>query len=418
MSDIGQHKFVISTNLSRPTIDAKLWDARRNPRYTKLCLTGVLGVHGYQQAEPLMVDRNLAMSLCELLRCDDRIWDRIEIEHTDGEIDLIIAVALSTDRIKTIWFSEVELNVATCHALATGLKYNRSVTELGLKRCRVGGPVTVGLIGDGVRGNPAIESISLEQCNLQDGEVADFVACLRQCASLTKLSVEGNVCRDRSIHELDLLLREMTLQSLSLHNQRIEEEEQLDLAPIAQCLHGQNSAVKFLDLSRNGLGDHDVTLLMEGLIDNNQSLTTLHLDQNLISNDGARTIAEALPNLSPSFKTLALPENPLIDELGATLLLDSIRRQMYVETLILPSGISHIQRKIRWYGNMNRGGRRLFSTPRKVAMSLYPLIVERVNNIPPSHSWNPETAAPETIYGFLRFGPILFEQEENEDDES
>jgi hypothetical protein len=364
------------------------------------------------------------MSLGELLLCDDRVWERIEIEHTDGEIDLIIAVAMSTGRVKALWFSEVELNVASSHAIATGFKYNRSVSELRLRRCRFGDggdSNTVGLIGSGIQGNTAIESISLEQCSLQDGQVADFVGCLRQCTSLTKLSVEGNACRDRSMNEIDLLLREISVQSLSLHYQRLEEHERLDITPIAGCLHGQNSALKFLDLSRNALGDHDVALLMDGLLDDNQSLMTLHLDQNLITNDGARTIAEALPQLSPSLKTLALPEN-LLDGDGAELLLNSIKHQMYMETLILPSGITPTQRLIRWYGNLNRGGRRLFSTPRDVAMSLYPLVIERVNNLGPSHSWNPELAAPETIYGFLRFGPILFEQdsEDNggEDDDS
>mmetsp|Transcript_17707 Transcript_17707/g.43189 ORF Transcript_17707/g.43189 Transcript_17707/m.43189 type:complete len:432 (+) Transcript_17707:3745-5040(+) len=414
---LDAHKFIVSTNLSRPAIDAKLWDARRNRRYTKMCLTGVLGVYGYQQQAPLFVDRDLAKSLGDLLTCDDRVWDRIEIEHTNGEIDLIIAIAMSTGRVKALWFSEVQLNVASVHALATGFKYNRSVTELRLRRWRVDDDesVLVELIGSGVRGNPTIESISLEQCGLLDGQVADFVACLRQCTSLTKLSVEGNACRDRSMHEIDLLLREMTVQSLSLHYQRLEDDERLDVAPIANCLRGQNSSLKFLDLSRNSLGDHDIALLMDGLLDGNQSLVTLHLDQNLISNDGARTIADALPRLSPSLKTLALPENPF-DEVGAVLLLNSIRDQMHIETLILPSGIGRIQREIRWYNNLNRGGRRLFSTPRDVCLALYPLVIERVNNLGPSHSWNPELAAPETIYGFLRFGPILFEQDDDQDE--
>lgn len=41
-------------------------------------------------------------------------------------------------------------------------------------------------------------------------------------------------------------------------------------------LCGRRSALKYLDLSRNGLGDEDVALLLEGILDNNQCLEILH----------------------------------------------------------------------------------------------------------------------------------------------
>lgn len=401
-------RIVIHTNLSRPAIDAKLWDARRNPKYTKLCLTGVFGSRGFPQQSPLNVDRNLAVSLGELLRCDDRIWKRLEVEHSTGEIDLIIAVGMATGRLQSIWFSEVELELSTFYALATGLKYNQSVVDLRFRRCRLSSHA-IGAIGDGFHGNNIIQSITLEQCGIIDWQLAGFVASLRECSCLQKLSLEGNICRSMGTIELDLLLREKAVQSLSLHNQRIEGEERLDVSPLANALRSNQSVLKFLDLSRNCLRDDDVALLMTALLEKNERLETLHLDQNEITDDGAQIIADALPSLA-TLRTLALPENPF-GETGAIRILDAMRVNYVLETCIIPSGISHVQKQIRWYGNLNKGGRRLFSTPHDAARSLYPLVIERVNNMPLSHDWNPDIAPADVIYGLLRLGQLLFEQE-------
>lgn len=400
-------RFAIHTHLSRPAIDAKLWDARRNPKYTKLCLTGVLGVRGFQQQAPLYVDRALAISLGELLRCDDRIWERIEVEHITGEIDLIIAIGMATGRVQSFWFSEVELEASTYHALATGLKYNQSAFELRFRRSRLSH--AIGAIGDGLSANKVIQSITLEQCGIVDHQLAGFVACLRECTSLQKLSLEGNICRSMGTMALDLLLRQKAVQSLSLHNQRLEVEERLDISPLANALRNDQSALKFLDLSRNSLDDSDVALLMTALLDSNQRLETLHLDQNEITDEGARIIAEALPSLS-ALRTLALPENPF-GEAGAASILDAMSVNYVLETCIIPSGNSTMQKKIRWYGNLNKGGRKLFSTPRDAARSLYPHVIERVNTMPLSHDWNPEIAPADVIYGLLRLGELLFEQD-------
>jgi hypothetical protein len=403
-------RLAIHTHLTRPAIDAKLWDAKRNQKFSKLCLTGVLGVHGFQQQAPLFVDRDLAMSLVELLQCDNRVWDRLEIEHCTGETDVIVAVGLATGRVQSFWFSEVQLEASTYHALATGLKFNSFASELRFKRCRLS--QAIGAIGEGLRGNRTIQSITLEQCGIVDEQLARFVSCLRGCVSLQKLGLEGNICRSQGTGELGLLLEECKVQNLSLHNQRIESEERLDVSPIANALRGNNSGLRFLDLSRNSLTDDDIALLIDALVDDNQRLETLHLDQNVITDRGARIIADALPSLE-GLKTLALPDNPFGVH-GATLILAAIEENFTLETCIIPSGFSQIQRKIRWYGNLNKGGRRLFSTPRAAPLSVFPLALERVNNMPLSHDWNPEIAPSDVIYGLLRLGQLLFEIDDDE----
>jgi hypothetical protein len=405
-------RFVIHTHLSRTTIDEKLWDVQRNRKFNKICFTGIRGAHGFQQQAPLYLDKDLAISIGDLLRCDDRIWERIEVAHCTGETDLIIAIAMSTERVQSFWFSELELQAPTFHALATGLKFNRFASELRFKRCQLTHAIEA--ITDGIRGNPIVQSITLEQCGIVDELLAGFVRSLSDCDSLQKLSLEGNICRSEGIAELELLLRKRRLQNLSLHNQRIEGDERIEIAPIAIALRGGNSALKFLDLSRNCLGDDDVRLLMNALVDGNRTLETLHLDQNMITDEGAYYIADALPSLLV-LKTLALPENP-VGALGATRILNSIPENYTLETFIVPSGNTEIQRKIRWYGNLNKGGRRLFSTPRDAPLAIFPYVIERVNNMPLSHVWNPEIAPSDVIYGLLRLGQLLFEMEEDDDE--
>lgn len=396
-------RLAIYTNLSRPSIDEKLWDAKRNSKFTKLYLTGALGVHGYQQRAPLNIERSLAIAMSELLRGDNRIWERVAFEHCTGEVDVIVATGMSTDRVQTFVFSEVNLEPSTFYALSTGLKFNTSVTELRFRRCRLSEAIV--LIGDGLRCNQTIMSLTLEQCGLVDVELAALVLVLRDCGSLQKLSLERNMCRSLAMNELAVLLMGKKLQNLSLHNQRIEGGEILDISPLVGPLRDGNSSLRFLDLSRNSLNDGDVSLLLTGLRDNT-TLETLHLDQNLITDHGARLIADALPSLQV-MKTLALPENTFGEE-GGSALLSAMEENFKLETVIIPSGISQIQRRIRWYGNLNKGGRRMFSTPRASALSLYPLVIERVNNMPLAHDWNPSNAPADVIYGLLRLGPILF----------
>lgn len=318
---------------------------------------------------------------------------------------------MAIERVQAFWFSEVQLESPTYNALSTGLKYNRFVQELRFKRCRLS--QSIESIGEGLRGNRIIQSVTLEQCGIVDEQLAGFIECLRECSSLQKLSLEGNVCRSQGLAELALLLQQRTLQNLSLHNQRIEIEETIDVAPLADALRSNNSALKYLDLSRNCLGDTDVQLLMDALVGGNRTLETLHLDQNEITDQGASFIAEALPSLE-ALKTLALPENP-VGTRGATEILQAIPENYTLETFIVPCGNPQIQRKIRWYGNLNKGGRRLFATPRDTPLSVFPFAIERVNNMALSHDWNPESAPSSVIYGLLRLGQLLFEMEENDD---
>lgn len=404
-SSLDGTRLAIHTHLTRPSIDAKLWDVRRNRKFVKLSFTGALGVHGYQQQQPLHIGRSLAQAMAELLCCDERSWERIDFEHCTGELDVIIATGLANNRVQALCFSEVTLSPSTSHSLATGLKINKSVSELRLRRCRPAESVST--IGEGIGGNVQIQSLTVEQCNLSDEQIASLVSSLQDCTNLHKLSLEGNHCRALGMTELASLLRNSKLQNLSLHNQKIEGASFLDVSPLVGSLSDANSSLKFLDMSRNALKDEDVGLLFSGLMENT-TLETLHLDQNHITDAGAKVIAESLPCLRV-MKRLALPENPF-GETGALSILAAIQGNYSLETLIIPSGSSHIQKKIRWYGNLNKGGRKLFKTPRDAALALYPLVLERVNKMRLTHDWNPSHAPADVIYGLLRLGPILFEQ--------
>lgn len=170
-------------------MDAKLLDARLYPRYAKLCLRGALRVGGFQQqVTPLLLDRNLVTSLVDLLQCDERKWERIEMERTVGEIDLLIAGAMATGRIKALWFSDVDFNAASRHALGTGLKYSRTLTELRLLRCRLVASIEV--IGEGICDNNSLQSVSVEQCGLVDGALTHLV-CMLEGVRLSGKTLAG-----------------------------------------------------------------------------------------------------------------------------------------------------------------------------------------------------------------------------------
>lgn len=404
LRSIDGTRLLIQAQLSRPAIDAKLWDAKRNQKFVKLVFTGALGVHGYQQQEPLNMDRDLALSMCELLRIDDRTWEKIEFEHCTGDLDVVIWTGLSIERLQSLGFSEVMLEPPTFHALSTGIKLNSSVTDLRFHRCQMNEAIV--FIQSGLHGNKTVRSLTFDQCGLDDDQLSGLLLSLRECTALQKLSIEGNSCRIQSTTELFALLSSKTLQNLNLHNQKIEDGESIGVAPLANSLANNNSALKFLDLSQNSINDGDVALIVSGLV-GNMSLETLHLDRNLITDDGAALLAHCMRSANV-LKTLALPENPFGRD-GAAAILEAMKENYILETVIIPTGNSQYQRKIRWYGNLNRGGRKIFLTPRATGLSLYPLALERVNNMPLTHDWNPSNAPAEVLYGLLRLGPILFE---------
>ena len=69
---------------------------------------------------------------------------------------------------------------------------------------------------------------------------------------------------------------------------------------------------------------------------------------------------------------------------------------------------------IRYYGNLNKGGRRIFSSTNKdqqaSILALFPYVIERVNSLRLRHDWNPSHAPHEVTYGLLRYGHVLHER--------
>lgn len=71
------------------------------------------------------------MAIGELLHCDDRSWERIELEYCTGPVDIIVALALARGNIiESIYFSEVLLELPIVYAFSTGLKLNMSLMEI------------------------------------------------------------------------------------------------------------------------------------------------------------------------------------------------------------------------------------------------------------------------------------------------
>jgi hypothetical protein len=399
-------RLVIRTHSFRPSIDASLWDAERNRKFTRLSLLGELGVHGYQQQQALNLDQDLAATIGGLLQRDDRLWERIEFEHCTSHIDIVVAIPLARNTVLCFSFSEVRFELPTMFALSTGLKFNASLVEICFRRCTFD-DMGVTALAEGFRYNRTIKSMVLDQCNMPDDHLNVLVSALNESGCMQRLSLEGNRCRNFGMAALSSLLERKCLVNLNLHNQHLEEDEVLDIAVLAASLYPDKSLLKFLDLSRNSLGDNEISHLVDALI-GNCTLETLHLDHNNISDAGATKLGEALPFLT-GLKTLALPSNPF-GGAGALALLLGMQENLVVEAIIVPTETPNdIQRKIRWYGNLNKGGRRLFSTPRRVSLALFPLAMQRVNEMRLTHNWNPSITPAEVFFGLLRYGPILFE---------
>jgi hypothetical protein len=391
----------------------------------------------YTELYVSMIELDVAVSnaLISVLRDRSRSWEGIYFAHCTGNVDVVISNALELGSVEKLSLLpsghhiddrclfalanglrlntsikslvlRVDLFQELSEALAEGLSANSSLEELSLI-LSTAETTAVETLARGIQKNSGLKALKLNRCSLEDGQVAALIQALENHPSLRELIVQGSSCRAKGIVAISGLLQSDSKKpfKLDLSNQQFQRNGMFGISFLAPALPA-NKSMRFLDLSSNDLADVDVTCIASALCENS-ALEELKLTNCNISDNGVRIIAEHLPKMT-GLKSLWLYGNPFGTQ-GANSLLDALRRNMYLEQLLLPRDkgkpFDDIQRKTEYFLALNKGGRRILLESNNVPMGLWPLIFERVNTVR-LNSLSAKKAQANVIY-FLLQGPAF-----------
>jgi Ran GTPase-activating protein (RanGAP) involved in mRNA processing and transport len=271
-----------------------------------------------------------------------------------------------------------EQGVALSHGLKTTTRQTPLEQLLLFRICFA--EEAISELAAGLQQNKNIRTLAVTACNLVDSQVAMLVEALVSHPSLKVLRIFQNKCRVNGMKAISKLLSSdaSKLESLDLRNQCFEheDEEKFDCEILAEGLRS-NQSIQNLDLSSNRLTDQDMDCLGR-ILWTCPRIHELILEDNSITNSGLELLSSH--QIPSRLRRLRLQGNPLSD-VGAEMLLRILNVHVelgYVDCnrFWIRSGYrSEIQHEL----DLNRCGRFLLIHSDEVPVSIWSLVLERVN---------------------------------------
>jgi hypothetical protein len=353
-----------------------------------------------------------------------RVWDSIEISDCRGKVNVGVAHALSQDGVKSLklngenvqeCFHELGNNKSleyvrvttnwtanNVESLSKGVHQNQHLQTLDFRWSSFEG-LAVQTLAKGLRQNSKIRDLHFSGCGLEDEHVTTLVSALRYHPTLECLDLNGNKCKS-----LPIPPKSSSLKCLDLRSQKIPRTGRLDVTALADALRS-NTSLKCVKLSENNLTDDDAEKLAFALSENT-SLEELYLARNKITDQGIIKLAEQFPK-QKCLRKLSLWGNPF-GEAGAKALLEGLQHNVELEDLELFQKFS-VSSMIMHNLLTNRAGKKILqSEPNDIPLALWPLVLERVNNISFPKRSN-STARVDALFYMVR-GPVLFARGEDQ----
>lgn len=262
---------------------------------------------------------------------------------------------------------------------------------------------------------------------MNEHQVATLIKSLWHHPSLNELCVQGSACGEGGIHAIaqHLLGPGSQLEKLDMSNHRFGWDRLEGIRSLSMAL-ATNSPLKSLSLSGHQLGEEDIVEITAALTSSTSQLQELCLADCSLTNECVSILMERLPEMR-SLKTLWLHDN-LFDNTCAQGLIGCLKMNMEIEHVVLPLGrgreMDIIQKDLELWLLLNRAGRRLLLSSKKVPPCLWAMVLERITNRPHEVStscrghkntaMDDGTCDKETeataIFHLLRQGPISFER--------
>jgi hypothetical protein len=348
-------------------------------------------------------------------------WKRVELDYCEGDhVHAVISHIFKHSNIQRLRIISSDLDSPTVHALGMGLQSRHHglkelsltidmptettrvlcqainhhqggagsgsllqtttpLVSLDLSQCDfgcAGADDAIAVLCQGLQENTSLVCLKLENCRLDDDEVADLARSLRLHPTLQELSLRMNYAEDESISAIaDLLRQTPALARLDLGQQN---PGVLDLVVLAQALQ-VNQTLRRLNVKESYVFDAHMQALAETLATQNSTLQELNLENCGLRDSGLAFFMERLSDFRGLTK-LWLKENRFhnhkVDDDDVLLLL---KRNRTLQILDLEDEIL-VPPMVRYHLCLNRGGRK-FLTPNSVPLSLWPMLLARVNRL-------------------------------------
>jgi hypothetical protein len=290
-----------------------LWDAKDNSH---------LNVISFDEVN---FDASIASAVVELLQSFGRMWEKLNFEFCEGQVDVVLQAALCLNCVKHVFFASdapqedlmakfgtllrinkslnslwllIPVSPSAAASLGDSLRHNEHLEKLSLSGANWEPSAARALATSGLADNVALRIMDLSCCFLPDDELSVILEALVGHPSLEGLDLSRNSAEFAAPQLLASMMEhdDCKLQSIDLREQSLDGEEELDITAVAQALE-VNETLQILKLSNNGLGDNQVVALARGLR-SNTCLQELDLQWNAITEKGLNILTEALSDIS------------------------------------------------------------------------------------------------------------------------
>ena len=253
----------------------------------------------------------------------------ISINHCTNLNKEDLNILLNTiAKIKTIKTLELQRNRLKYFEIKKLLEENKTLQTLNLSGNNLN-PKMMKELSEGLKKDKGLENLFLNECKLNDNTLSPLFKTLSRNNLLKELHLNKNLIEENGLKELsDNLIYNHSLTHLNLNGCGIND---IGAKIIAKMLHS-NQSLKILQLNvneiREGLED-----LAFSLKDNN-SLTTLNLNNNLLKDSGIDALSNSLKK-NDTLKTLNLSYNYDLTKNSLLPLIDAIKENSSLQSLYL-----------------------------------------------------------------------------------
>jgi Ran GTPase-activating protein (RanGAP) involved in mRNA processing and transport len=427
---------ITQTKMVHPQGHVEIDNYNQDPIQTLQVATGYPQITSLSLAY-LDLDEVLNRGILQLVR--SRIWKQLSIYGCWGHVDELLKGMFELDRVERLTFKTLrpENRVPAFTELAAGLQKTKTLTLLDVGSGHISKPGALAL-AQGLRHCTSIQTLNIDMLRMTGHDALDGARVLASaiasnptiqtlhvfCTSDTDLIQKsileqltnrpcpleelhlGRICTPWAICKVVTLLECNKLHRLDVscvRNNAFPSCRNVDVMPIIHAL-STNTSLQVLDLSVNQITDDEVLSLLD-ILQTNSTLKALDLSYNRISDQGLFAIASTMPRLS--LKRLAIKGNMFGPD-GASQLLEAMSIESNIEQVDMDDHLP-VSAEIAWIARLNKGGRRVLLDP-TFPLSLWPLILERINCLEFGGAYHPCIGRAEIEFYLVRYGPVLFEQ--------
>lgn len=334
----------------------------------------------------------------------NQLWKEVELRNVFGDLSSAISVCMASDAVTGLYLliNEMELDHHAwstvgrnlCNSKLPCLRITTDLSALGMNSISDGlistshlrtlefncssfeDDETVSELAIGLSGNKSLETLCFQSCSIADSRVAQLIEAVCGHPRLKSLGLNSNKAGSMTSTAVARLLsmKHSRLQKLDLSFQS-DPDEPLDIALIAESLK-RNTCLQTLDLSDCKVNDKDVESLCS-LFCENETLTSVFLERNKISNAGIQHLASCLSHMR-SLKRLELWGNPF-DEEGTKAFVRGLENNYVLENVNLFPNFDSSD-LITFYTLLNKVGRRLMRST-NAPLGLWPMVLEKLRRV-------------------------------------